>query len=413
MIMKKQNDICFRYLLVVIFISVLGVVVRYPLRDYISHDASGYLLPWFDEIKSRGGILSLTGQVGNYNVLYQTLIALMTYVPINPLYQYKALSIIFDYLLAAGAAVLVYDVLRERDGDPNAFDGVFFLELSRRRNYRAAIVTYTLVLFSAIVVMNSAVWAQCDSIYSSCILWSLVFLFRKKDHKAFILLGMAFAFKLQAVFILPFFAFYYLYQKRFSILQFLWIPAVMLLSGIPGVIMGRSPFDVFRIYMNQTTGINMYMEYPSFWTICPGVEGGSDMFPEFYKFKTGAMILTVMILIMIIYVVYSLHPVINNNTAIKLAMWMTYTTVYFLPCMTDRYGFLYEIMAIPIAVIDKKTIPMLIAMHLTMYYIYGGRLGPMMSPVSIQGMSFILFIVYLAYGIRLYMDLRGNKEGIA
>ncbi|MBR6909140.1 MAG: hypothetical protein IKN35_02485, partial [Lachnospiraceae bacterium] len=62
----------------------------------------GYLLGWFGQIEQLGRIHALNTQVGNYSVAYQTLIAIMTYININPLYQYKMLSVIFDYVLAFG-----------------------------------------------------------------------------------------------------------------------------------------------------------------------------------------------------------------------------------------------------------------------------------------------------------------------
>ena len=67
------------------------------------------------EISRGGGLASLRHQTGNYNVLYQTAIALMTYLPMNPLTKYKALSILFDYVLAAGTGVLAVMGTRRPD----------------------------------------------------------------------------------------------------------------------------------------------------------------------------------------------------------------------------------------------------------------------------------------------------------
>ena len=46
---------------------------------------------------------ALAQGVGDYNVLYQTLICLFSYIPLggmSPMYLYKAVSIFFDFLLA-------------------------------------------------------------------------------------------------------------------------------------------------------------------------------------------------------------------------------------------------------------------------------------------------------------------------
>ena len=79
-----------------IAIFLLGIAVRIMLRKFVSRDAQIFLLPWYEEIKSNGGISGLGKQVGNYNLLYQFFIAISTYLPINPLYLYKIFSIIFD-----------------------------------------------------------------------------------------------------------------------------------------------------------------------------------------------------------------------------------------------------------------------------------------------------------------------------
>ena len=67
-------------------ISLLGFYIRFVGFDYISGDMKFCLIRWFDRIKQGGGLASLKDQVGNYNILYQTLIALMTYLKVNCVY---------------------------------------------------------------------------------------------------------------------------------------------------------------------------------------------------------------------------------------------------------------------------------------------------------------------------------------
>ena len=52
-------------------------------------------------------MMALDAQVGNYGLLYQTIIALMTYLPIQFEYSYKIFSIFFDYALAIVSALMV------------------------------------------------------------------------------------------------------------------------------------------------------------------------------------------------------------------------------------------------------------------------------------------------------------------
>ncbi len=64
-------------------VSILGLAVRIYGLGYVSGDMLYCLVPWFNEIKGGGGFASLSAQVGNYSLLYQTIIAAMTYTDLN------------------------------------------------------------------------------------------------------------------------------------------------------------------------------------------------------------------------------------------------------------------------------------------------------------------------------------------
>lgn len=201
-------------------ITVISLCIRISLRDFISGDSAACLLPWYETIDRNGGIFGLNQQVGNYNMLYQFLIAVMTYIPIKPLYAYKILSGVFDYLLAIAAAVMVYRITAEN------------------REWKAALA-YSLVVCSPLVFLNSFAWAQCDAIYTFFVAASLLAFFEERYGWTFVLYGIAFSFKLHAVFALPFFLFIYFAKKKFSILHFGLIPVMMCVSSIPCLVMAE------------------------------------------------------------------------------------------------------------------------------------------------------------------------------
>ena len=62
--------------------ALLGIGMRLPLLDFISGDSEFCLLPWYDEILQSG----LGQQVGNYNLVYQFLIFLLTKLPLEALH---------------------------------------------------------------------------------------------------------------------------------------------------------------------------------------------------------------------------------------------------------------------------------------------------------------------------------------
>lgn len=92
--------------LIIFLVTVMGLLIRFSLLEVVSGDAEAFLLPWHDIIRNNG----LYEQVGDYNLLYQFLIWVMTKVPIPPLYAYKTLSCLGDLLLACSSALFVRQI---------------------------------------------------------------------------------------------------------------------------------------------------------------------------------------------------------------------------------------------------------------------------------------------------------------
>lgn len=289
----------------------------------------------------------------------------MTYFPIKPLYAYKILSILFDYLLAIAVAVVVGIVSSD----------------NKKNN---ALIAYFVVLFSPIVILNSSAWAQCDSIYVFWVIIAVIFLFKEKYFLTFIFLGMSFSFKLQAVFILPFFLLIYFVNKKFSIFNFVIIPLTMLITGLPVLLFGRSVFDIFLIYSDQTNRYTkVAMNYPSFWSILFNVNS-----TDYYNSqKFAAVFLTIVVLAAIMLWCIINNVELTNQNMIYLAFILSYTCVLFLPQMHERYGYLYEILAIVLVLLNKKTIKLIVPLYIITLITYGN------------------FLFGLGHGIDVYMGI--------
>lgn len=354
-------------LTVIVFVlgNIVSLLIRYVFKDTVSGDYTRYLEGWYNQIYGGGGIASLREQVGNYNFLYQICIAIMTYFPIKPLYAYKILSILFDYLLAIAVAVVVGIVSSD----------------NKKNN---ALIAYFVVLFSPIVILNSSAWAQCDSIYVFWVIIAVIFLFKEKYFLTFIFLGMSFSFKLQAVFILPFFLLIYFVNKKFSIFNFVIIPLTMLITGLPVLLFGRSVFDIFLIYSDQTNRYTkVAMNYPSFWSILFNVNS-----TDYYNSqKFAAVFLTIVVLAAIMLWCIINNVELTNQNMIYLAFILSYTCVLFLPQMHERYGYLYEILAIVLVLLNKKTIKLIVPLYIITLITYGN------------------FLFGLGHGIDVYMGI--------
>ncbi len=368
-------------------IALAGLVIRFSLFDFISSDMSGFLLSWYEQIIQLGRFRALNTQVGNYSVLYQTLIAIMTYIPVNPVYQYKFLSVIFDYVLGISIARYVWE---ETD-----------------RNLAKATVAFAMVILSPIVFMNSAMWGQCDAIYSSFLVLTLIFFQKEKYNRGFIMYGLAFSFKLQAVFLLPLLLFVYLRRKNFSALRFLIVPVVMEVMCIPAMIMGRGFKAAFSVYYYQTGSCDkLYFNYPSFWSLYTETLDGQLVSVSYLKL--ACVILTVFLLGMMMFYLIRKDVKMEGDNVLFAGFLFVFTCVMFLPGMHDRYGFPFEMLAIPICFKEKKTIPLAIGLLLVLLPVYGHLLVGGDESGTVLGVANTL--IYLAYTAILMKRMTGAKD---
>ncbi len=354
--------------------SIMGALMRYTGRNFISSDMVNYLLPWFNVIKENGGLAALSQQIGTYNILYQFIIAVFTYIDFGTVYMYKCLSIFFDYALAAGVAYTVYKICKPH-------------------SKALALITYALVLFSPTVILNSAFWGQCDSTYVCFLVPALYFLYKQKFPWAFIMLGLSFGFKLQAIFLVPFFLIYYFVEKKFSIFNFLYTLIVFLLSGLPGYIAGRPLNSLFDIYSMQVEIFtNMYFVFPSFWAFV------SETQSEFLR--PLAMFVTIGVLGLGLF--FFMHKKTDMGNALNfftVASWSVWTCVLFLPSMHERYAYPLDILLIIVAVLDFKYAPFALITTMISLFCYACFLFD--APINLPLLALIYCACYALFSIKL------------
>lgn len=311
-------------------VTIIGFLVRYIGKDFISGDMENYLIPWYNEVRSYNGFSSLSHQIGDYNILYQTIISIISYTNFNCVYIYKLISIFFDYMLAYSSAT-------------------FYCKLSGTPKFDFSFNSvYSLILLLPTTVLNSSFWGQCDSIYTFFVVLMLMYMYEGHYKRAFVFLGLAFSFKLQTVFILPFTFFIYFLRKDFSILNYIISIAVFWLSGIAGIINGRNFMSPFTIYAAQTGEFrNMYMNYPSFWVLV------SNSYYDLYKL---AIIIALTLCGIGLYLLWSSGRFNTNGRVayIAAAAWVVWTCILFLPAMHERYAYILDILLIILAVVNIR-----------------------------------------------------------
>ena len=213
---------------------VVALLVRFAFINQVSADYRTFVSPWYDELKA-GGLSALGGDYSNYNPPYLYLLALATHLSVPKIIAIKSISMVFDLLLATFAALIV----RERFPRP-----------------ALPLLTFAVVLFAPTVVVNSAAWGQCDSIYAACCLGSLYYLITRKPWWACVFFALGLSFKLQAIFFLPVLLIVMVVnrQRWAALLALLAVPAVFALMLVPAALAGRDIFSLLSIYPTQVSG---------------------------------------------------------------------------------------------------------------------------------------------------------------
>lgn len=175
-------------------ITLLAVLVRYALIGAVSPDYTYYLEPWARQIESNPGgpLMSLGKSIGNYTPLYMYFFTLAQYLPIGKLEAVKLITLVFDFIAA-----------------------FFFLYYAGKRtgSIPKGLLAYGVVLFLPSVLINGALWGQCDIIFTFFMVLSFLWIMKGKPAGGMIFYGIAFALKLQAVFFLPVLLVLWLHKK--------------------------------------------------------------------------------------------------------------------------------------------------------------------------------------------------------
>lgn len=374
------------YMLVAL-ISFIALYIRYLGRDVISADFQSCLNPWYIEITTSGpGIDSLLAFTGDYAMPYAFLIWLLGKIPVLFLYSLKTVNVIFDFILAILAGKIAAHL---KPDNPHSF-----------------LWGYCVTLFLPNVIINGSMWGQCDGLYSTFLFAAFYCWLLKKYPVMMIMLGLAFSYKLQAVFFLPFVLLVYWQERKFSILQFLIVPAVMLVMNIPAVMAGYPLSVVITKYIGQTGGYPwLYYFYPNLWFFFQA--------RPYYLFSTGAIMLTVTALLIFAVLMVKRKVIPDRQNALPILLWTAFTCVFFLPSMHERYGYFVELAAVLLAIVNIRSIwiPVLMILCTLPKYLFAVDLCG--NPLWLQAAEAIgNTLVYLLYTCILWNRLfRGNANG--
>ena len=304
-------------LLLLMFLTAFAVIARAGFFPHVSGDYVNFLSDWFDAIKNAGGIFGIGLDIGDYTPPYLYILALLTYLPLSSLTSIKLVSCIFDFILAFTALKTVF-------------------HLTKKSSY--AITAYTAVLFCPTVVLNGAAWAQCDAIFTSFLLLSFYSILKKRPWQCGVYFGIAFAFKLQAIFFAPILLYLWL-RGKVKLRHLMMIPTIYVISIIPAWIAGRDFFDLLFIYFSQAGQYkNLSKNAPSLWSLLADTQSsGASLF---------AVMLTGAAVLLFLYWLWNTQKSPTDDLLLGAVLFFLLIIPFLLPHMHERYFFPADIFAL-------------------------------------------------------------------
>ncbi len=363
----------------------LGLLIRKELIWFESRDWTGFWELWIAEI-SKNGFSALAGNFYDYSPAYMYFLVIAAQFQEKSMIAMKLISVGFDFILAATAGLIMYEM--------------------KKKDFWAMMV-FGIVWLAPTVISNSSMWGQCDSVYCSFLLLTVLFLIKDKSRIAMIFYGVAFAFKLQALFWLPVIILLWLY-KKIKTVDFVWIPLVYFISIIPAWIAGRPLSELLGIYFAQV-GVydnRLSMKYPNIYYII-----GELNLPEWYIGAGKYFAVGVILLFMVALIYKTMHTKLTPEFLLIIFYTQGALALYFLPQMHERYGYFIEIIAMILGVYCLKLfwVPVVhvLVTFITYSYYYNFD-KPKNIPYHVLSVVMLGILLFMIYKTMVYTD--GEKH---
>ncbi len=312
----------------------LSFVIRICFLDYLSGDMNGALLPWFNHLRDHGHFAALKtypnweGIHCDYPVGYLNLLAFLSYFPGKGIYLIKLSSILFDYGIVCAGYLIIRQITD--------------------RKFIRFVTTAALMLFPT-GILNSALWGQCDQLYTCAILFSIYFLMKNRPNTAMIVLGIGLSCKLQATFFLPVLIYLWL-NKRFKLRHFLTLLITVFVSFLPSYIVGAPfsmPFKMFAqqmtsLYINPNYGAGSMYAFFEFNALIDGINAGAGVLFALLVFGIAIVSL------------YHYKIEVTNENFIYVATLFSLICPFVLPHMHERYFFFADVMVILYVLVFRR-----------------------------------------------------------
>ena len=308
-------------------LCVAAMLARVSFIERSAGDYDYYLADWLQKLGAGSFADGMRQNIGEYNVLYQYILFIITRLPVPPLYAVKAVSFIGDAFLAGAAASLA-----AKDGKPS-------------------LTAFGAMLLLPTVVLNGGMFAQCDSLYAACALWGLALALEERPAGAAACFALALAFKLQAVFMMPIIAVLWA-DKKLRLSDALIFALTLIAAALPALLGGKSLSALLSIYTAQM-GLYNGLNY-----------GAANFFALFdttgldvYAYGNLGMGLAFGVCALLVVCGVRHAGKLSRRSYLRYALLFPLMIVFCLPRMHERYFYLADAMGVVAAAEDRRMAP--------------------------------------------------------
>ncbi len=358
-------------LLGLVALFALGILARL-FTGKITGDMSNFYFIWYQNILDNGIATSFREHLIGYAPAFWYLFASTTLLdPILPrVTAIKLLPILFDVI----STYFVYRIVRIKyptGNKPYWEAGLFFVLPT--------------------IFINSAHWGQMDALYTTFLIISLYFFLKEKPMLGMLAYALSFSIKFQAIFFIPFLVILFL-KKKIPWWQFLFVPAVYVITCIPAVLLGSSWLDVLTIYLRQSTLFSqLTVNAPNLYIFVPWEVAEPAL-------RIGFIVAICSLAAWIIFTALDKRE-ITSERMVLLALISVSLTPFVLPRMHERYFYPADALALIAAFFNPELWIVPFAFQLSSglasaVYLKGKSPEPVMYGAIINTVILIVLIVY-------------------
>lgn len=308
---------------------LISIIVRYYSLPVRTMDMEA-LLNWYRFILKNGFVDAFKENFAIYTPPYLYMLAMATAIDgwTSRVTTIKLISIFFDIL----CAIFVYKIV--------------WLKYAQTR---IPLLAAALMFALPTVMLNSAYWGQCDSIYTAFLLACLYFLLTERPVWAILFFGLAFSFKLQAMFLFPFLAAYTL-RKKIPWFSYLLVPVTYIVLAIPTIMTGRPWRSVMTVYMAQAEKHPRWA--PTTPTLYTFLEQART--PITQTLTLMALILAAIIVSVWVILAWKKRETDTHGSMLVAALASVGMVPFILPQMHQRYFYPQDVIALVVAFYRPK-----------------------------------------------------------